>query len=526
MSKQQLPKAVAEVLKDISEKVKEFNDTYDFNLIAKTSHDFLLRIYPKNNDLIFFQINHYGLENNGFIFNLLVNPESIKIFSKNKQLHVSYLPLLEKGAYFSLNDFNAIFTQYLSTLKELYPIDFNFGEYFDTDSEDEEEITHEPDQYESVDKILPYTLKQLKVKDFQGIDETEIEDIPVDTQWIFLVGENGFGKTTVLQAIFLGLHGTLDGNINLLEDKNSSIQVEYKSPEQSIINSIKDNKHPLTHLAAYGPGRLNLQGVKSENVEDRNNSVSYNLFNSDGFLFNINADLERLEYKDKKRFNLLKKAICTLIPNIADIKLNKETEQIEYIEQDLNTENQEITYKPLPFRKLASGFKSIIALAGDIIVRLSKNQPESKNPSQLKGIVIIDEIDLHLHPKLQRLLIGKFSEVFPQIQFIVSTHSPIPLLGTASNTIILKVNRTQAEGIKIEKVNIDLKNLTPNLVLTSGIFDMEEFTSVQNTDISQVRTEDSAKEMNENNRVKQALKVFEESNENFPDELFIPTTTK
>ncbi|PWK27135.1 putative AbiEii toxin of type IV toxin-antitoxin system [Arcicella aurantiaca] len=533
MSKQQLPKVVVEILKEISQKVKEFNKTSEFNLVAKTSDDFLLKIYPQNHESIYFQINQYQIDD---IYKPLDETTSKYTFIINvKSSNIIFSENERKGTMFQLSPKKELIMyldKYLQTLNVIYltveaarKATIDLSDLFEIE-QDEEEITHEPDQYESADKILPYTLKQLKVKDFQGIDETEIEDIPVDTQWIFLVGENGFGKTTILQAIFLGLHGTLDGNINLLEDKNCSIQVEYKSPEQSIINSIRDNKHPLTHLAAYGPGRLNLQGVKSENVEDRNNSVSYNLFNSDGFLFNINADLERLEYKDKKRFNLLKKAICTLIPNIADIKVNKETEQIEYIEQDLNNENQEVTYKPLPFRKLASGFKSIIALAGDIIVRLSKNQPEAKNPSQLKGIVIIDEIDLHLHPKFQRLLIGKFSEVFPQIQFIVSTHSPIPLLGAASNTIILKVNRTQAEGIKIEKVDIDLKNLTPNLVLTSGIFDMEEFTSIQNTDISQVRTEDSAKEMEENNRVKQALKVFEKSDENFPDELFIPTTTK
>ena len=196
--------------------------------------------------------------------------------------------------------------------------------------------------------MLFRSLKQLKVKDFQGINKegTSIDDILVDAQWIFLVGENGFGKTTILQSIFLGLNGVFDGTMYLLDDKNSSIQVEYKSLENSVVNSIKDNKNPLIHLAAYGPGRLNLQGVKSENAEDRNNSISYNLFNSDGFLFNINSDLERLEYKDKKRFNLLKRAICTLIPNISTIQLNKETDQIEYIEREINPEDNNITYTP------------------------------------------------------------------------------------------------------------------------------------------------------------------------------------
>ncbi|MCU0467197.1 MAG: AAA family ATPase [Arcicella sp.] len=533
MSKKEIPKIVADVLKEISEIIKQYNSESSFKLVAKSSDDFLLRIYPKNHKSIYFEIQRFKIDYN---YKRLYDPtEEYTILINGKSSDLIFEGYLEKEAHYnSLSGHTLLlyFHRYLETLSEICPaieasknIEFNFSELFDTE-EDDDDLLPELDHYETKDKILPYSLKQLQVHDFQGIKKTGIDGIPVDTQWIFLVGENGFGKTTILQAIFLGLHGTLDGSINLLEDKNSSIQVEYKSLENSLINSVRDNKNPLTHLAAYGPGRLNVQGVKSSNEEDQNNSISNNLFNTEGFLFNINSELERAEYKDKKRFKILKQAICTLIPHLSDIKFNQETDQIEYIEKELNTEGETITYKPLPFKKLASGFKSIIALAGDIIVRLSKNQPEAKNPSQLKGIVIIDEIDLHLHPKMQRILIGKFSEVFPQIQFIVSTHSPIPLLGAASNNVILKVNRTEAEGIKIEKVNVDLKNLTPNLILTSGIFDMEEFISVQNNDITEVRTEDSAKEMEENNRIKQALEVFEQSNVCFPDELFMPKTTK
>ncbi len=535
MSKKEIPKIVADVLNEISEIIKQYNSNSFLKLVAKSSDDSLLKIYPKNHESIYFQIDNYSiddiykpLDETTSKYSFLINGKSTMVlYSNNEENAVKYHRQPKK-------DLIEMLRQYLKTIDKIYPTieaskntTINLSEYFEIE-EAEEALIPEPSHYESKEKIFPYSLKQLKVKDFQGInqDGTSIDDIPVDTQWIFLVGENGFGKTTILQSIFLGLNGVFDGTMYLLDDKSSSIQVEYKSLEGSVVNSIKDNKNPLIHLAAYGPGRLNLQGIKSENAEDRNNSVSYNLFNSDGFLFNINADLERLEYKDKKRFNLLKRAICTLIPNISNIQLNKETDQIEYIEREINSEDDNITYTPLPFKKLASGFKSIIALAGDMIVRLSKNQPEVKDPSELKGIVLIDEIDLHLHPKLQKQLIGQFSKVFPKIQFIVSTHSPIPLLGAESNSVILKVNRTKAKGIQIEKVDIDLKNLTPNLVLTSGIFDMEDFISVQNENINEVRTEDSMTEMDENDKVAKYLEEFEKSDANFPDELFLPKTSK
>ena len=534
MSKRELPKVVADILKELSATIKKFNANAEFNfkLVAKTDDDFLLRIYPSRYEELFFQINTFevGNINKNLRFDVDID---IEVFRKIVKINPNLAFRPHKRLSFNRDTLISSFENYISVLIEVFPtiigyntIPMDLSKLFEIEEEDE--LTPEPNTFESKDKILPYSLKQLKVKDFQGVNQegTSIDEIPVDAQWIFLVGENGFGKTTILQSIFLGLNGIMDDNTNLLDDKNSSIKVEYKSLDGSVINNIRDNKNPLIHLAAYGPGRLNLQGVKSENAEDRNNSISYNLFNSDGFLFNINVDLSIWALTQDSRFGLVKKAICKLIPNLENIKYNGETNLIEYFEREINGEDDNITYTPLPFKKLASGFKSIIALAGDMIVRLSKNQPKVKDPSELKGIVLIDEIDLHLHPKLQKQLIGQFSKVFPKIQFIVSTHSPIPLLGAESNSVILKVNRTKEHGIQVEKVDIDLKNLTPNLVLTSGIFDMEDFISIQNENISEVRTEDSMTEMEENDKVAKYLEEFEKSDANFPDELFLPKTSK
>lgn len=534
MKKQEVPKVVENLLNEISILINDFNRTSKFKLVVKSSEVFLLKIFPKNHEQLFIQIDSYRIKDiyvpssvPVVDYSITLNNKSYELFSQNNTVSTHNAFTITDLPHDQLIQF--FFKRYLETLINIFPsisvsekTTINLSELFELD-DDEEELISEPDYYDSEDKILPYSIKQVSIKDFQGIKETGVEEVPVDTQWIFLVGENGFGKTTVLQAIFLGLHGALDGNINLLEDKDSSIQVEYKCLEDSLINSVKANKNPLTHLAAYGPGRLNVQGIKSENAEDRNNTIAYNLFNSDGYLFNINSELRDLILKrENQRFDLLKKAVCTLIPNLADIRYNKESDQIEYLERELNSENSTATYHPIPFKKLASGFKSIIALAGDMIVRLSKTQPNITNPSELKGIVLIDEIDLHLHPKLQKQLIGQFSTVFPKIQFIVSTHSPIPLLGAPENTLIVKVNRTESEGVSLEKIDIDLKNLTPNLVLTSGIFDMEDFTSVQNEDIHEVRTEDSMTEMLKNDEVKNFLTEFEQSNADFPDELFTP----
>lgn len=74
--------------------------------------------------------------------------------------------------------------------------------------------------------------------------------------------------------------------------------------------------------------------------------------------------------------------------------------------------------------QFSEGEKLLIALFGDIIRRLAIANPGLDDPLQGEGVVMIDEIELHLHPKWQRMIIPKLTETFPNLQFIVTTHSP------------------------------------------------------------------------------------------------------
>ena len=80
--------------------------------------------------------------------------------------------------------------------------------------------------------------------------------------------------------------------------------------------------------------------------------------------------------------------------------------------------------KKFSLNQLSDGEKNMIAMVGDIARRLSMANPKLENPLNGDGIVMIDEIDLHLHPKWQRLIVPRLVEVFPNCQFIVTTHSP------------------------------------------------------------------------------------------------------
>lgn len=78
----------------------------------------------------------------------------------------------------------------------------------------------------------------------------------------------------------------------------------------------------------------------------------------------------------------------------------------------------------LDVNQLSQGEKSLLALVGDIARRLAILNPSLDDPLQGEGVVMIDEVDLHLHPKWQHDLIDKLVRTFPKVQFILTTHSP------------------------------------------------------------------------------------------------------
>lgn len=76
---------------------------------------------------------------------------------------------------------------------------------------------------------------------------------------------------------------------------------------------------------------------------------------------------------------------------------------------------------------LSSGEKTILAVVGDLARRLCLANPEAENPLTGNGIVLIDEVGTHLHPAWQRAIVPKLMEIFPNVQFVVTTHSPLVL---------------------------------------------------------------------------------------------------
>jgi len=78
----------------------------------------------------------------------------------------------------------------------------------------------------------------------------------------------------------------------------------------------------------------------------------------------------------------------------------------------------------LDVTQLSSGEKALLTLVSDLARRLSIANPGAKEPRLGEGVVLIDEVDLHLHPRWQRMLLPSLERTFPNCQFVVTTHSP------------------------------------------------------------------------------------------------------
>jgi len=374
------------------------------------------------------------------------------------------------------------------------------------------------DIYQNASEILPFALKQFHVKNYQGIIDTGIQNMPVDAKWIFITGENGYGKTSILQAILMGLYGTKDKETDLLSNSDCNIAIEFKNQNQNIINhTFGFGFKSIKNIVCYGPSRLLIQSPESQNSIDMRIGLTYSLFNPDGILLNIGRELVLWKLANDEKFEQVKKIFLKLIPHLSDIQI-KDNREVVYIEKELSDTLQE--YEPLPFDKLASGFRSIIAMIGDMIARFYEYQPHILNPEEFKGIAIIDELDLHWHPKLQKRLPELFSSAFPHVQFIVTTHSVIPFLGAPKNSVFLKVRRTKEKGVEIEQLDLNIKNLLPNVLLTSSLFDMDSVKQINNENRNEIRTEDSFSAMKENDNVTNNLNDFELGNQKFSDDLF------
>jgi len=352
---------------------------------------------------------------------------------------------------------------------------------------DTEVEPNETDNYVAISKII--------IKNYYDLQNIEIKEIRLSTKWIFLTGENGFGKTLILQAIVAALNGErIEKDAKLIEsdDFNTAISL-FENHKLKLLNYRNPLFVPYKKFVAYGPYRLEIQNDSSKNEALLRSSQTYSIFHTDGVLLSIEREMLDLDKKSKEG-SIESNERLMEIKNVFTIILKS------YI-KEIKTDGIEVKYVEISniehsFNQLSTGMKSIIAMIGDMIIRLFRENTKIVLLKDLCGIVIIDEIETHLHVKLQYELPYLLSQLFPKILFIASAHSPIPILGAPVEKIVLTIERETNDNnqskLQVIKYEDDFQKLLPNALLTSDIFDLETLFS-RGKSINEIVTFDNYK---------------------------------
>ena len=174
-------------------------------------------------------------------------------------------------------------------------------------------------------------------------------------------------------------------------------------------------KHQFNLLTAFAGALTSAANFRTffewfrerEDLENENRQLIGRLFKEKS------EDVDVIRYPDPQ-INAVRDALSRFMPEFENLTVRRSPLRMEVTKNGLR----------LTVDQLSDGEKCLIALIGDLARRMAMANPVRNNPLNGNGIVLIDEIDLHLHPRWQRMIVPKLREVFPNCQFLITTHSP------------------------------------------------------------------------------------------------------
>lgn len=298
-------------------------------------------------------------------------------------------------------------------------------------------------------------LRRLVIENVRSIEHVEIDFGPADSprRWTVLLGENGTGKTTVLQSAAIALAGS-NALLELLKEPGSwvrnkkraaRIRAEYSTKDgeprmatvewassSRIADVLRKNAKNLDTLdsaiehaqrnyfvAGYGSSRR-LPSKHASSFSEREMFDSLRakavatLFSRDAALKPLDSWAMYLDYSKREGLKVVREALNRLLPGVKFHRIDKEREEILFRTPD----------GIVPLDRLSDGYQNMASWIGDLLFRLTATFADYKRPLSAGGLLLLDEVDLHLHPVWQRNLLAYLDERLPNFQFIVSTHSP------------------------------------------------------------------------------------------------------
>lgn len=369
-------------------------------------------------------------------------------------------------------------------------------------------------------------VQSIKIKNFKAIEEKEIK---FTEQVTALIGDNATGKSSILDAISIGL-GTFLMKTNasfgfngkktrpLLTKEIRKIHVsednieysdvllsgefEFEDQNYNWLREQKTTSKSLTYQHAKDLTELG-KNLSSQLTEDINlpliayhstarlagqihEKTAYEKVGSrlDGYYACLDPRSIKQKFiswfktyedsilkfdKDKSLYIAFTNAISSMVENWTDIKYNWSLDDIVGKNHDNNW---------IPLSNLSDGYRGVINLAADIAYRAIKLNPHLKlnAVTETEGIVLIDELDMHLHPKWQKTIINDLKRTFPKIQFIITSHSPF-IIQSLNYKEVVSLDTNSIEGNPINKSIEEIAEEEMNVLNTKR---SQEFMNFQN----------------------------------------------
>ncbi|MCI0421359.1 MAG: AAA family ATPase, partial [Acidobacteria bacterium] len=370
-------------------------------------------------------------------------------------------------------------------------------------------------------------IDKIKMTQFRSFRETKIDFIHPDQNFAklqmpkpklrnvnVLLGNNGSGKTTLLKAIAIAALGPAVEDANLpvyrlirrepKEPKNRTIRGEtaeaviearfatheqdghgkdalqsqavitrrgdlerlrWSHPEENRWHPIFSSESEAFFFVGYGVTRR----VESQERVDpgARQAASFlraqrirSLFEDAYSLMPLSFWLPRLKESNPGRFTQVRNLIDRFLGHTG-YSFTGQLELGEYL--------FEKGALKIPFPALADGYRAYLGWIGDLLYHVCNTCPTGKKLVQNKGIVMVDEVDLHLHPKWQMTIVPLLAKTLPDIQFIVTSHSPL-IVGSLEWMNIMLMAPGPQQTTKAKRLESAVHGLDADQVLLTDFF--------------------------------------------------------